>query len=74
MVGPRITAAAAEAAVTAICDENSFPREIFDVEEDYVSNGLYSPTTSYKPERLFIHPFIYISFCDANRSTIWLFY
>ncbi|KAE8123841.1 hypothetical protein FH972_018763 [Carpinus fangiana] len=52
MVGPRITAAAAEAAVTVICDENSFPREIFDVEEDYVSNGLYSPTTSYKPERV----------------------
>jgi SWI/SNF related-matrix-associated actin-dependent regulator of chromatin subfamily C len=58
MVGPRITSAAAEAAVTAICDENSFPREIFDVEEDYVSNGLCSPTTSYKSERLLIHLFI----------------
>lgn len=51
MVGPRITAAAADAAVTALCDENSFPREIFDV-EDYVSNGLGSPTTSYEPERV----------------------
>lgn len=58
MVGPRIMAASAEAAVTAICDENLFPREIFDVEEDYVSNGLCSPTTSYKSERLFIHLFI----------------
>uniref|UniRef100_A0A2N9J2X2 Myb-like domain-containing protein n=1 Tax=Fagus sylvatica TaxID=28930 RepID=A0A2N9J2X2_FAGSY len=52
MVGPQITAAAAEAAVTALCDENSLPRETFDVEEDSVSNGLCSPTTSYEPERV----------------------
>ncbi|KAF7834021.1 SWI/SNF complex subunit SWI3A [Senna tora] len=37
MVDPHITAAAADAAVTALCDENLCPREIFDVEEDYAS-------------------------------------
>ncbi|KAG7954208.1 hypothetical protein I3843_11G004400 [Carya illinoinensis] len=52
MVGSQITAAAAEAAVTALCDENSFPREIFDVEEDHISNGLSSPTASYEAERV----------------------
>ena len=62
MVGPQITAAAAEAAVTALCDENSLPRETFDVEEDSVSNGLCSPTTSYEPERLFILSLIYLLF------------
>ncbi|XP_040987054.1 SWI/SNF complex subunit SWI3A [Juglans microcarpa x Juglans regia] len=52
MVGSQTTAAAAEAAVTALCDENSFPREIFDVEEDHISNGLSSPTASYEAERV----------------------
>lgn len=51
MVGPEITAAAAEAAVTALCDENSLPRETFDVDEDYISNGICSPTTSFEQER-----------------------
>ena len=37
VVDPHITAAAADAAITALCDENSFPREIFDVEEDNAS-------------------------------------
>lgn len=37
MVDPHITAAAADAAITALCDENMCPREIFDVEEDYAS-------------------------------------
>ncbi|KAJ4728825.1 SWI/SNF complex subunit SWI3A [Melia azedarach] len=40
MAGPHVTAAAAEAAVTALCDESSFPREIFDGDEDYLANGL----------------------------------
>ena len=34
VVDPHITAAAADAAVSALCDENLCPREIFDVEED----------------------------------------
>ncbi|XP_016171119.1 SWI/SNF complex subunit SWI3A [Arachis ipaensis] len=35
VVDPHITAAAADAATMALCDENLCPREIFDVEEDY---------------------------------------
>lgn len=38
MVDPHITAAAADAATTALCDENLCPRELFDVEEDYASS------------------------------------
>ncbi|KAL2347065.1 hypothetical protein Fmac_001065 [Flemingia macrophylla] len=34
VVDPHITAAAADAAVSALCDENLCPRDIFDVEED----------------------------------------
>ncbi|CAJ1974338.1 unnamed protein product [Sphenostylis stenocarpa] len=34
VVDPHITAAAADAAVSALCDENLCPREIFDFEED----------------------------------------
>ncbi|WVZ18476.1 hypothetical protein V8G54_005798 [Vigna mungo] len=34
VVDPHITAAAADAAVSALCDENLCPREIFDAEED----------------------------------------
>jgi len=37
VVDPHITAAAAGAAITALCDENSLPRDIFDVEEDNAS-------------------------------------
>lgn len=54
MVGPHVTAAAAEAAVTALCDESSCPREIFDSDEDYLANGLLSPTMVSEPERLII--------------------
>ncbi|KAK7350717.1 hypothetical protein VNO77_09617 [Canavalia gladiata] len=47
VVDPHITAAAADAAVSVLCDESLCPREIFDVEEDYAShvNSLnrYSP-------------------------------
>ncbi|XP_061342881.1 SWI/SNF complex subunit SWI3A isoform X2 [Gastrolobium bilobum] len=39
VVDPHITAAAADAAITALCHENSCPREIFDVEEDYASGA-----------------------------------
>ncbi|KAK7411064.1 hypothetical protein VNO78_02432 [Psophocarpus tetragonolobus] len=38
VVDPHITAAAADAAVSALCDENLCPREIFDVEDDYASH------------------------------------
>ena len=59
MVGPEITAAGAEAAVAALCDENSLPRETFDIDEDYISNGICSPTSSFEQERLFIHSFFH---------------
>ncbi|KAL9422552.1 hypothetical protein AB3S75_034763 [Citrus x aurantiifolia] len=51
MVGPHVTAAAAEAAVAALCNESSCPREIFDGDEDYLANGLSSPTMVSDPER-----------------------
>ncbi|KAH9705488.1 SWI/SNF complex subunit SWI3A [Citrus sinensis] len=51
MVGPHVTAAAAEAAVAALCNESSYPREIFDGDEDYLANGLLSPTMVSDPER-----------------------
>lgn len=54
MVGPHVTAAAAEAAVAALCNESSCPREIFDGDEDYLANGLLSPTMVSDPERLII--------------------
>ncbi|XP_027364733.1 SWI/SNF complex subunit SWI3A [Abrus precatorius] len=38
VVDPHIAAAAADAAVSALCEENLCPREIFDVEEDYASH------------------------------------
>lgn len=53
MVDPHITAAAADAAVTALCDENLCPREIFDVEEDYASGPSCSNTSNGYPARLF---------------------
>ncbi|XVF54728.1 hypothetical protein PTKIN_Ptkin05aG0204500 [Pterospermum kingtungense] len=51
MVGPQITAAAAEAAVAVLSDEVSCPRELFDGDEIYVTNGLLSPTSIYQLER-----------------------
>lgn len=53
MVGPQITAAAAEAAVTVLSDEVSCPREIFDGDELDVTNGSLSPTSINQLERLF---------------------
>ncbi|XP_054813024.1 SWI/SNF complex subunit SWI3A isoform X3 [Prosopis cineraria] len=38
VVDPHITAAAADAAIMALCDENMCPREMFDVDEDYASS------------------------------------
>ncbi|KAK1566878.1 hypothetical protein Q3G72_005298 [Acer saccharum] len=51
MVGPHITAVAADAAVTALCDEISCPREIFDGDDDYITDGSWSPTMLYESER-----------------------
>nr|GEY59562.1 SWI/SNF complex subunit SWI3A [Tanacetum cinerariifolium] len=34
VVGPHVAASAAEAAVTALCEENEIPKEIFDTEEN----------------------------------------
>ena len=53
MVGPQITAAAAEAAVAVLSDEVSCPREIFYGDKIDVTNGLLSPTSIYQLERLF---------------------
>lgn len=52
MVGPHITAAAAEAAVNALCEETACPREIFNAEDDCVTNGLQSPTINCETERV----------------------
>ncbi|KAJ6410454.1 hypothetical protein OIU84_007240 [Salix udensis] len=52
MVSPDIIAAAAEAAVAALCDETACPREIFDGEEDFPSNGFSSPSSHSKSERV----------------------
>ncbi|KAM7253933.1 hypothetical protein ACFE04_028503 [Oxalis oulophora] len=39
MVGPEVAAAAAEAAITVLCDESSCPREIFDVDDHLLTIG-----------------------------------
>ncbi|XP_058786373.1 SWI/SNF complex subunit SWI3A [Vicia villosa] len=39
VVDPHITAAAADAAISALCDENLLPRDIFDIEEDNASSA-----------------------------------
>lgn len=54
VVDPHITAAAADAAVAALCDENLCPREIFDVEEDYASSQSCLNNLNGYSERLFI--------------------
>ncbi|KAM6570357.1 hypothetical protein CsatB_018342 [Cannabis sativa] len=41
-VGPHITAAAAEAAVTALCEEISCPKELFYGDDDSVTNELHT--------------------------------
>ena len=55
MVGPQITAAAADAAVNVICEETSCSWEIFDTDDDSLTNGVWSPAKNYETERLFIH-------------------
>ncbi|KAJ4850119.1 hypothetical protein Tsubulata_000590 [Turnera subulata] len=51
MVGADITTAAAEAAIAALCDETSCPREIFDGAEEILTNGTGSPASHTEPER-----------------------
>ncbi|CAM8922091.1 unnamed protein product [Rhodiola kirilowii] len=53
MVSPHITAAAAEAAVAALCDENPDLKEVFDTdEEDYMISGSGEATQTHKRTRL----------------------
>ncbi|KAJ7957214.1 SWI/SNF complex subunit SWI3A [Quillaja saponaria] len=52
MVGPHIAAVAAEAAVNALCEESSIPREILDAEESFVSKESYSHTLDGNPKRV----------------------
>lgn len=54
MVSPHITAAAAEAAVTSLCEEISCPREIFFGDDDSVTNGLQTLISDAETKRLFI--------------------
>ncbi|KAG6589367.1 SWI/SNF complex subunit SWI3A, partial [Cucurbita argyrosperma subsp. sororia] len=46
MVGPHIMAAAATASVTALCDENLYPKEVFDDQDFFVPNGLCSAAST----------------------------
>lgn len=55
MVGPHIMAAAATASVTALRDENLYPKETFDGEEFFAPNGFCpaaSATSNHEAERL----------------------
>ncbi|KAI4343581.1 hypothetical protein L6164_010915 [Bauhinia variegata] len=53
VVDPHITAAAADAAVMALCEENLCPREIFDAEEDNYSNdSFFSNLNGYSARAL----------------------
>ncbi|TXG53269.1 hypothetical protein EZV62_022438 [Acer yangbiense] len=51
LVGPHITAVAADSAVTALCDEISCPIEIFDGDYNCLTDGSWSPTMLYESER-----------------------
>lgn len=44
MAGRQVATAAAQAAMTVLCDESSCPRDIFDGDDDNLINGLLSPT------------------------------
>ncbi|PWA59471.1 hypothetical protein CTI12_AA281630 [Artemisia annua] len=50
VVGPQVAASAAEAAVTALCEENEIPKEIFDTEEN--GNELPFSTQTNEHERV----------------------
>lgn len=54
MVDPHITAAAADAAIIALCDETMCPREIFNADEDYASGQSGLNTLNGYSTRLFI--------------------
>ncbi|KAF6137925.1 hypothetical protein GIB67_041798 [Kingdonia uniflora] len=51
-VSPHIAAAAAEASITTLCDENQYARLIFDGEKDNVTNVFESNTSDNEPTRL----------------------
>ncbi|XP_024969035.1 SWI/SNF complex subunit SWI3A isoform X2 [Cynara cardunculus var. scolymus] len=50
VVGPHVAASAAEAAITALCDENQIPKEIFDREEN--GNELRLSTQTTESDRI----------------------
>ncbi|KAK4782551.1 hypothetical protein SAY86_016653 [Trapa natans] len=50
MAGPDIAAAAAEAAVSAICNETSCPRELFDYKELFMGGAACALAIDVKPE------------------------
>ncbi|KAL6011666.1 hypothetical protein ACLOJK_002114 [Asimina triloba] len=50
-VGPHIAAAAASAAVTTLCNENPFIREIFEAEEDGITEDFGCATMNAEPLR-----------------------
>lgn len=49
MVDPHIAAAAADAAIASLCEENSWPRDIFEDtdsgDNDLVKDEIHNPTT-----------------------------
>lgn len=53
MVDPHITASAAEAAVTALCDEYQCTREIFDDDDNEIEELQYPPQNNEKERCLF---------------------
>lgn len=65
MVGPQVAASAAEAAVTALCEENEIPKEIFDTKGN--GNELPFSTQTNEPERLLIYICLY-----SFTYTLWL--
>ncbi|XP_058093098.1 SWI/SNF complex subunit SWI3A-like isoform X2 [Magnolia sinica] len=52
VVGPHIAAAAADATVATLCDENPCAREIFEAEQDCVTYEFGSPTCNTEPVRV----------------------
>ncbi|GLU18575.1 hypothetical protein SLE2022_348670 [Rubroshorea leprosula] len=55
LVGPHVTAAAAQATVTALSDETSCPREILGVDDNNIINGLQSQPMCSETGRLHNH-------------------
>lgn len=52
VAGPHVAAAAAEAAVTALCNENPWAGKVFNIDEDEARKRLKSFPTNNEPKRL----------------------